>query len=474
MKYHTVIGLEIHIELLTKSKLFCNCSTEFGREANSQVCPICLGMPGTLPLLINEDAVKLAVKMVLALNCRIPEKTSFFQKNYWYPDLPKGYQLSQCIEPIGFDGYLNASKKTIRVKEAHLEEDVGKLIHNKDGNCTLIDFNRSGIPLLEIVTQPDIESSEEADDFLRRIKLIAQYLGVSNCNMEEGSLRCDGNLSVRAEEKKELGTKTEVKNMNSFKTLRKALSYEKNRQIELLKKGEEIIQETRQWDEEKGITVAMRVKTESHNVRYFVEPDLPALIIEKDWIRKIREEMDELPQAKKERFIEKYNISDYEANILTSQKPLADYFEESVKHFRKPKLITNWILTELLGRLNFQHLTIDQSPVTPIYLAELLQLIAGNKVSGKMGKEILDKVFQTGKSPTLIVKEGGLTQISGSSELLKFVREVIKENPKTISDYKKGKERAIGFLVGMVMRKTKGRANPSNVNKFLQEELKKL
>ncbi len=493
MKYETVIGLEVHVQLLTDSKLFCNCSTKFGEEPNSQVCPICLGMPGVLPV-INEKAVRLAVKSAFALNCKVSKFARFARKNYFYPDLPKNYQISQFEEPLATDGYINLHPhlspgaslplreyiprikeggRKIRIKRAHLEEDAGKLLHEGE-TYSLIDFNRCGIPLLEIVSQPEIENPQEAEDYLNLLKLILKYLEVSDCNMEEGSLRCDANLSVRPEGKKEMGIKTEVKNMNSFKSVRKALTYERDRQIELLEKGERVSQETRLWDEKSQITLSMRSKEESQDYRYFPEPDLIPLTPKEEWIRKIEKEVTELPEARKKRFIESYHLSDYDAAVLTSQKPLADYFEEVVKQFRKPKLVSNWILTELLGRLNSQHLTISQSPLTPTYLTELLQLIEDGKISGKIGKGILLKVFQTEKSPASIVKEEGLTQISSQTELLRLVQEAIRENPKTVSDYKKGKERALGFLVGMVMRKTKGRANPVNVNKLLQEELKKI
>ena len=473
LNYRTVIGLEVHVQLLTNSKLFCSCSTKFGQEPNTQVCPICLGMPGVLPV-INEKAVELAVKSALALNCKISKFSRFARKNYFYPDLPKNYQISQFEEPVATNGYIDLKGKKIRINRAHLEEDAGKLIHSEKEDYSFVDLNRCGIPLLEIVSEPEIENPEEAEEYLNLLKLILKYLEVSNCNMEEGSLRCDANLSVSPRGEKKLGTRTEVKNMNSFKNVRKALAYERERQIELLEKGEKVKQETRLWEEKKGITLAMRSKEESPDYRYFPEPDLTPFILEENRIKKIKKEIGELPEARKQRFMQNYHLSDYDAKLLTSQKPLADYFEKVVLRFEEAKLVSNWILTELLGRLNSQHLSISQSPVTPDYLAELLQLIAENRVSGKMGKEILGKVFQSGKSPGSIINEEKLTQISGSSELLKLVREAIKENPKTISDYKKGKERALGFLVGMVMRKTKGRANPTNVNKILQEEIKKI
>ena len=387
--------------------------------------------------------------------------------------MPKNYQISQFEEPLAINGYFNLKNRKINIKRAHLEEDAGKLIHREEEICSFVDFNRCGVPLLEIVSEPELKSPEEAEEYLNLLKLILKYLEVSDCNMEEGSLRCDANLSVNPEGEKELGTRTEVKNMNSFKSVRKALAYERERQIKLLEAGEKVNQETRLWEEKKGITLPMRGKEESPDYHYFPEPDLIPFTPQEKKLNKIKNEIGELPEARKQRFIQNYHLSDYDANLLTSQKPLADYFEEVVIHFKEAKLVSNWILTELLGRLNSQHLTISQSPVTPIYLAELLQMIAENKVSGKMGKEILDKVFKTKKSPGLIVQEEGLTQISGSFVLQKFVQEAIKENPKTISDYKKGKEKAIGFLVGVVMRKTKGRANPANVNQLLQEELKK-
>ncbi|HCG76381.1 MAG: Asp-tRNA(Asn)/Glu-tRNA(Gln) amidotransferase GatCAB subunit B [bacterium (Candidatus Ratteibacteria) CG_4_10_14_3_um_filter_41_18] len=473
MKYETIVGLEVHVQLLTNSKLFCNCSTKFGEKANTQVCPICLGMPGVLPV-INEQAVRLAIKSAFALHCEILKFTRFARKNYFYPDLPKNYQISQFEEPLAINGYLNLGKKKIGIKRAHLEEDAGKLLHPEEEAYSLVDFNRCGIPLLEIVSQPELKSPQEAEDYLNVLKLILKYLEVSDCNMEEGSLRCDANLSVRPQGENNLGVKTEVKNMNSFKSVRKALSYERERQIKLLEKGGKVNQETMLWDEKKGITLPMRSKEESQDYRYFPEPDLIPLALNEEWLKKIEQEVAELPETRKKRFIENYFLSDYDAGVLTSQKPLADYFEETVSRGGKPKLVSNWILTELLGRLNSRHLTIGQSPFTPAHLVELLKLIEEGKISGKIGKDILAKVFDSGKSPTSIIKEEKLTQISGNALLLKVVVEVIKENPKTISDYKKGKERALGFLVGMVMKKTKGRANPANVNKLLQEEIKKL
>ena len=471
--YEIVIGLEVHVELLTQSKMFCGCSTKFGQPPNTQVCPVCMGMPGVLPV-INLKAIELALKAAIAFHSEISPYCRFARKNYFYPDLPKNYQISQYEQPIATGGYIEVDGKKIRLKRIHLEEDAGKLIHSEKGeNFSFVDFNRSGIPLLEIVSEPDITSPEEAEKYLLTLKQILEYLEISDCNMEEGSLRCDANISVRKKGENRLGVKTEVKNMNSFKSVRKALTFEGRRQINLLKKGEKIIQETRLWNENLQITEGMRSKEEAHDYRYFPEPDLVPVEINAEWIEKVKETIGELPAERKERFMKDYNLSDYDATLLTSKKEIGDYFEKCVKKFNKPKTVANWIMGDLMAILKEKKIKINNSPMTPDYLVELLTLIEEKKITGTIGKEVLVDVFETGKSPSEIVKEKNLVQIQDENFISKVIEEVVKENPKPVEDYKKGKEKAIGFLIGQVMKKTKGKANPQIVRELLVEHLKK-
>ncbi|MCD6407704.1 Asp-tRNA(Asn)/Glu-tRNA(Gln) amidotransferase subunit GatB [bacterium] len=472
--YEIVIGLEVHVELLTQSKMFCGCSTKFGQPPNTQVCPVCMGMPGVLPV-INLKAIELALKAAIAFHSEISPYCRFARKNYFYPDLPKNYQISQYEQPIATGGYIEVDGKKIRLKRVHLEEDAGKLIHSEKGeNFSFVDFNRSGIPLLEIVSEPDINSPEEAEKYLLTLKQILEYLEISDCNMEEGSLRCDANISVRKKGENRLGVKTEVKNMNSFKSVRKALTFEGRRQINLLKKGEEIIQETRLWNENLQITEGMRSKEEAHDYRYFPEPDLVPVEINAEWIEKVKETIGELPSERKERFMRDYNLSDYDATLLTSKKEIGDYFEKCVKKFNKPKIVANWIMGDLMAILKEKKIKINNSPMTPDYLVELLTLIEEKKITGTIGKEVLVDVFETGKSPSEIVKEKNLIQIQDEDFISKVIEEVVKENPQPVEDYKKGKEKAIGFLIGQVMKKTKGKANPQIVRELLIEHLKKI
>ncbi|MCM8804618.1 MAG: Asp-tRNA(Asn)/Glu-tRNA(Gln) amidotransferase subunit GatB [Candidatus Omnitrophica bacterium] len=472
-EFETIIGLEVHVELLTKTKMFCSCSTKFGSPPNSQICPICTGMPGVLPV-INEKAVELAIKTGLAFNSNISKFCKFARKNYFYPDLPKNYQISQYEEPIGVGGYLELDSKKIRFKRIHLEEDAGKLLHSEKGYFSYIDFNRSGIPLLEMVTEPDIQSPEQAEEFLEKLKQILEYLEISDCNMEEGSLRCDANISVRRKGETSLGIKIEVKNMNSFKSVRKALAYESKRQIEILKKEGEIIQETRLWNEKDEITESMRSKEEAHDYRYFPEPDLVPLEIKDELIEKIRREIEELPDQRKERFKNTYGLSDYDANVLITQKGIADYFEECVKLYKNPKIIANWIMGELLAKIKGKILKAEEIPLKPENLVEILKLIDEGKITGTIGKEIFKESYETGLSPIDIVKKKNLIQIKDEEILIKVVEDVVKENEKAVGDWKKGKEQVIGFLVGQVMRKTSGKANPNVVKEILIEYLKKL
>jgi len=475
--YETIIGLEVHVQLGTKSKLFCACSTEFGAEPNTHTCPVCTGMPGVLPV-VNRTAVEYAIKGAIALNCEVASCSIFARKNYFYPDLPKNYQISQYEEPLAENGYLeigtNSGRKRIGITRINLEEDAGKLLHSvgsREIDGSLVDFNRCGVPLLEIVSAPDIESPEEAYTYLTTLKSILKYLEVSDCDMEKGSLRCDANVSVRIAGEKKLGVKTEVKNMNSFKAIQKALQYEVKRQVKALEDGERIIQETRLWDEKSERTDPMRSKEEAHDYRYFPEPDLVPLIVDKEWMEKIRKTIPELPDKRRERFIREYGLSEYDAGVLTAEKALANYFEMVVKLYRNPKAVTNWVMVELLGRLNAANKSIEESPVSPEQLAGLLGLIEKGTISGKIAKAVFDEMFNTGKSPQAIVEEKKLVQITDEKEIGRIVEDVLKENPDAVKEYRKGKEKALSHLVGQVMRKTQGKANPELVNRILKEKL---
>jgi aspartyl-tRNA(Asn)/glutamyl-tRNA(Gln) amidotransferase subunit B len=481
MDYEAVIGLEIHVELLTESKMFCSCSARsFGMEPNTFTCPVCLGFPGSLPV-INKKAVEYTMRIALALNCEIPEFTQFHRKNYFYPDMPKNYQISQYDYPIGVNGYLEIDmgdyKKKVGIERVHLEEDTGKLIHIggsgriSGADYSLVDFNRAGIPLVEIVTKPDISTPEEAKEFMRTLRNILLHLEVSDCNMEEGSLRCDANISLRKRGEKELGTKTEIKNLNSFRALQRGLQYEIERQARLIESGEEIVQETRHFDAQKNITTVLRTKEEAHDYRYFPDPDLVPLSIDRAWVEEVESSLPELPTKRKERFMEVYGLSSAEAKLLTSSKALGDFFEECYKLFPQAKKIANWILSDLTGLLNEAGLEIDECAVTPKHLAELLKLVEKKVVSTKLAKMILSEMFETGKLPQVIVEEKGLTQIADRESLLKFVEQAILENPQAVEDFKKGKKQAIGFLVGQVMKLTRGKANPQMVTQILTEKL---
>ncbi len=475
MSYEVVIGLEVHVELLTKSKIFCSCPTSFGDEPNTNVCPVCLGLPGVLPV-INKRAVEFAILSGLALNCKVNPRSKFDRKNYFYPDLPKAYQISQYDMPVAEDGYLNikvnGETKCIGITRVHLEEDAGKLIHAENGDYSLIDYNRTGVPLVEIVSEPDLRSHEEARVFLENLKRILQYTQVSDCKMEEGSLRCDANISVRLKGKKELGTKTELKNMNSFKAVQKGLEYEIKRQIDSLEKGERISQETLRWDEGRGLTVSMRSKEQAHDYRYFPDPDLMPLEIQQEWVEKLKGLLPELPLQKKERYITQYGLPEYDAEVLTFSMDMADFFEDCVKEFPEPKVVSNWVMGELMGFLNAERIDITETKVTPLNLAKLLHLIDKGTISGKIGKTVFEEMFKSGEDPEAIVEEKGLLQISDTKELEKIVDEVIKTNPGPVEDLKSGKKKAMGFLVGQVMKQTKGKANPQIVNEILRNRLK--
>ncbi|UMZ74530.1 Asp-tRNA(Asn)/Glu-tRNA(Gln) amidotransferase subunit GatB [Natranaerofaba carboxydovora] len=471
--YETVIGLEVHAELLTDTKIFCGCSTEFGKKPNENVCPICLGMPGTLPVL-NKNVLDLAVTAGLALNCEIAEFSKFDRKNYFYPDLPKAYQISQFDLPIARNGYIEVEvegeKKKVRINRIHMEEDAGKLVHAAGGD-SMVDFNRTGVALIEIVTEPDIRSPKEAKAYLEALKNILQYTEVSDCKMEEGSLRCDANVSIMPKGSDEFGTKTEVKNMNSFKAVEKALEYEVERQMEALEYGEEIVQETRRWDESKQVTISMRSKEEAHDYRYFPEPDLPPIVMKESELERIRANIPELPKEKKERFVSEYNLSDYDAGVLTSDKKIADYFDECAKKSENPKKPANWIMGDLLRVLNEENREIDEIKITSDMLVELCKLEEDGTISSKIAKEVFEEMYKNGDKPEEVVEKKGLKQISDQGEIEQFVEEVIEENPETIEDIRNGKDKAMGFLVGQVMKKSKGKANPQMVNDLLKEKI---
>ena len=472
MKYEAVIGLEVHIQLLTKTKIFCSCSTNFGAPPNTHVCPVCMGMPGVLPVL-NKKVVEYAIKLGLALGCDINKFSRFARKNYFYPDLPKGYQISQFELPILENGnveiYINGEYKNVALERIHMEEDAGKTVHKPDGSY--VDYNRAGVPLLEIVSKPVMHTHEEAGEYLRSLRKIVRYLGICDGNMEEGSLRCDANVSVRPKGETKLGTKTELKNMNSFKHVEKALEYEIERQIEILEDGGRIEQQTRLWDEKQGITKPMRSKEESFEYRYFSEPDLVPLMIEESWIERLKSQIPELPRKKLERFVLQYGIKEDDARILTDEKDLADYFEEAAKGYKNPQAIANWILSELLGYLNRENKEIKETAIKPAQIKELVELVDNGTISGKIAKSVFKDMYQTGKNPKDIVDEKGLVQINDRSALEGIVEDVVKNNPKAVEQYKSGKKNAVGFFVGQVMKATKGKANPKLVNEILMQKL---
>ncbi|AZR72068.1 aspartyl/glutamyl-tRNA amidotransferase subunit B [Anoxybacter fermentans] len=478
--FEIIIGLEVHAQLATKSKIFCGCSTEFGAEPNVHTCPVCLGMPGVLPVL-NKKAVEYAVKAGLALNCEIASFSKFDRKNYFYPDLPKAYQISQYDLPLCKNGYIdveddNGETFRVRINRIHLEEDAGKLVHGTGANITesdaaLVDLNRAGVPLIEIVTEPDIHSPAQARAYLITLKSILKYLGVSDCNMEEGSLRVDANVSIRPVGSKEFGTKTELKNMNSFKALERALEYEVERQAEVIKSGGKVVQETRTWDEKAGKTVSMRSKEEAHDYRYFPEPDLVPIKLDREWIEEIRASIGELPKEKKQRFIEQYGLPEYDAGVLTQDKALADFFEDAAKEYHDPKAVSNWVMGDFLRLVKEENIDYGDLKITGSQLAEMLKLIDKGTISSKIAKTVFEEMFKTGKNPKTIVEEKGLIQISDESVLEGIVQKVLDANPQAIADYKAGKDRAIKFLMGQVMKETRGKANPQLVNKILMEKL---
>jgi aspartyl-tRNA(Asn)/glutamyl-tRNA(Gln) amidotransferase subunit B len=477
MQYETVIGLEVHAQLLTKSKVFCGCSTEFGAAPNSQVCPICLGMPGVLPVL-NKRAVEFAIKMALATNCRINNKSIFARKNYFYPDLPKGYQISQYDQPLAEDGSLaieiDGVIKRIGITRIHMEEDAGKLLHGetKEGEgYSFVDLNRTGVPLVEIVSEPDIRTAEEASKYLKGLRNILLYLEICDGNMEQGSFRCDANISVRPAGETSFGTKAELKNMNSFKFVRDALEHEIRRHVEVIEGGGKVVQETRLFDPAKGITISMRGKEEAHDYRYFPEPDLLPLRVDDAWIEEIKKHLPELPSDKRQRFIREYGVPAYDADVLTTSKALADFYEASTNLYSKPKIISNWIMGEVLRLLKIDNKEIQDCSITPDGLADLLKMLDGGKINAKTAKEVFEEMYKTGKDPESIVQDKGLIQISDESTLLKTINEVLDANDESVAQFRAGKEKLFGFFVGQVMKATKGQANPQLVNKLLKERL---
>jgi len=470
MEYEIVIGMEIHIELGTKTKIFCSCPTEFGQDENTHTCPVCLGMPGVLPVL-NEKVVEYATRAGLALNCEIAHFSKMDRKNYFYPDLPKAYQTSQFDLPICTGGVVGIEvdgvKKDIGITRIHIEEDAGKLLH-ESADGTLLDVNRCGVPLIEIVTEPDLRSAEEARAFAEKVRNILEYTGVSDCKMEQGSMRFDVNLSIREKGAEVLGTRTEMKNLNSFRALIRAVQYESKRQIIEIKKGHTIIQETRKWDDTKGTSSSLRSKEEAHDYRYFPEPDLVPIVLEPAYIEKIKSELPELPEAKKQRYIDEYKLPEYDAGVLTTTGVTARFFEDAVALYNEPKQISNWMMVEIPPLLKENELSMENISITPAQLVELLKLVKNNEISGNTGKEVLKEMFSTGKNPGDIVKEKGLAQMSDTGELEAIIEKIVSDNPKSVEDIGAGNEKAYGFLTGQVMKATKGKANAQVANEIIR------
>ena len=475
MEWEIVMGLEVHTELATKTKIFCGCSTEFGGEPNTHVCEICSGMPGTLPLL-NKRVVEFAIRTGVATNCTITQNNKFDRKNYFYPDLPKAYQISQLYLPICRNGYIEVNtkdgeKKKIGIHEIHMEEDAGKLIHDEFEDCTLVDYNRCGVPLLEIVSEPDFRSAEEVIDYLSKLRAIHQYTGVSDCKMQEGSLRADVNLSVRPKGQAEFGTRTEMKNLNSFHAIERAIAYEAQRQIELLEDGEKVVQETRRWDDNKGYSYAMRSKEDAQDYKYFPEPDLPPIEISDEQIEEIKSTMPELPEEKRERYLNELGLPEYDTGIITGDIALVKFFESTLEKCDSPKDVANWIMGEVMKLLNDSATLTENNPLKPEALAAVINMVKSNKINRGTGKKVLEKVFTDGVDPEKYVEENNLAQVTDLSALRPIIEQVIAENEKSVSEYKAGKTQAMGYIMGQAMRALKGKAPAQEVQKILKEIL---
>ena len=474
MNYEAVIGIEVHAELSTDTKIYCSCANKFGGEINTHCCPVCTGMPGTLPVL-NGKVVDYAIKAGLAMNCDINKNSKQDRKNYFYPDLPKAYQISQFDLPLCKDGYIDINvdgeKKRIGVTRIHIEEDAGKLMHDVTPDSSLIDYNRCGVPLIEIVSEPDMRSAKEAEEYLNTLKAILQYINVSDCKMQEGSLRCDVNVSVRPVGQKEYGVRSEMKNVSTFSGVLRGIDYEINRHIEILEAGGAIEQETRRWDDGKGISVSLRSKEDAHDYRYFPEPDLMPIVIADEKIEKLKNELPELPHIKRDRYIEQYGLPDYDATQLTILKSTADFFESVIAEGAAPKAASNWIMGDIWRIMNEKYMLIEDLPFSAKQLADMIALIESGTISNTAAKQVIENMFETAKDPAVIIEDLGLKQVNDESEILSIIDTVIEQNPKSIEDFKGGKGNVAGFLVGQVMRMSKGKANPQTVNKLIKEKL---
>ena len=472
--YEVVMGLEVHSELSTKTKIFCSCPTKFGAAPNTQVCPICMAMPGTLPVL-NEKVVEYAVKAGLATNCEISRDSKNDRKNYFYPDLPKAYQISQYDKPLCEHGYVEINtkegKKKIRITRIHIEEDAGKLNHDEFAGGSLVDLNRAGVPLIEIVSEPDLRSSEEVEEYLKKLKSILEYIEVSDCKMQEGSFRADVNVSVRKKGDTKLGTRTEMKNMNSFRSITRAIEYEIDRQIDVIEDGGKVEQETLRWDDVSGKTFSMRDKEDAQDYRYFPDPDLVAIKLSEEYIENIKKGLPELPESRKERYLKEYNLSEKDANIITASKYLSDLFEGAIKVCNNPKAVNNWIISDISRILNETEMEPIEIPFDSNQLGKLVILIDKGTISSSIGKKVLEELFENPRDPEEIIKEKGWIQISDEGAIREVVKKVLEANPKSIADYKAGKDKALGFLVGQAMKETKGKANPQMLNKLFLEEM---